>query len=211
MALFMKKTNTGTHAPLYTLSAEKTVLVVGLGNVGSKYNGTRHNIGFDAVDTFAKHNDFPKWELKKSLKAEVSVNQIIDNRVILVKPTTLMNNSGEAMQAVQKFYKLKNTHTVVVHDEIDVSFGSIRNRTGGSAAGHNGIKSLIDLCGDDFGRVRVGIGPVPAKKDSADFVLAKFSKDEQKNIPALLNEVSVIISEYLATGKLPTDTRKVIE
>lgn len=208
MGLFSKRTDTGLHAPLYSLTAEKTVLVVGLGNPGKKYDGTRHNIGFGCVDVFASHHDFPAWQDKKSLKCLVSTSTIVNCRVILIKPATFMNNSGEAVQAVQHFYKLTNEQTVVIHDELDIDFGSIRSRVSGGTAGHNGVKSLVEQCSEDFGRIRVGVGPKkPAAIDSADFVLQPFSKEQKKSLTALTNEVSVILSEYLASGHLPHDTR----
>jgi len=211
MGLFTKRTETGLHAPLYSLTAEKTVIVVGLGNPGKKYGGTRHNIGFECVDAFAKHHSFPAWQEKKSLKCLLSTATIVNCRVVLIKPTTFMNNSGEALQAVQRFYKLTNEQTIVVHDELDVDFGSIRSRLGGGAAGHNGVKSLAEQCVEDFGRIRVGVGPkTPVSIDSADFVLQKFSKKQKASLTDLTNEVSVIISEYLAGGQLPNDTRKFI-
>lgn len=208
MGLFTKRTETGLHAPLYSLTAEKTVLVVGLGNPGKKYDCTRHNVGFECIDAFVKHHDFPAWQEKKSLKCLISTSTIVNCRVVLIKPTTFMNNSGEALQAVQRFFKITNEQTVVIHDELDVDFGSIRSRVGGGTAGHNGVKSLVEQGSEDFGRIRVGVGPKkPASIDSADFVLQPFSKEQQKSLTALTNEVSVILSEYLASGHLPHDTR----
>lgn len=211
MALFQRKSNTGLHQPLYSISASKTVLVVGLGNPGKNYDGTRHNVGFAATDAFAATNDFPTWIDKKDLKCQVTAHLLADAKVILVKPTTFMNLSGEAVRAVQNFYKLTNAQTIVVHDELDIPFGQIRTRTGGGTAGHNGVKSLVEQCGEDFMRVRIGIGPkFPPETDSADFVLAKFDEEQKKSLSALLNEVGVIITEYLASGHLPAETRSIL-
>lgn len=208
MALFVKKTNVGTHAPLYSTGLEKTVLVVGLGNIDKEYEGTRHNVGFLCVDEFAKQNDFTSWSTKKDLKCLFTKQLVGDTSVILIKPTTYMNNSGEAVQAVQKFFKLDNSKTLVIHDELDIDFGHIRTRVGGGSAGNNGIKSLIQHVGEDFTRIRIGVNNEHNQKmDSADFVLAKFNKEEQAHLPKLTREVSTLISEFLATGNLSHETR----
>ena len=130
-------------------------------------------------------------------------------RVILCKPTTYMNESGKAVQAVQRYYKIANSSTLVIYDELDINFGQIRTKRGGSSAGHNGVKSLLSHCGDDFGRARIGIGPkVPEQIDSADFVLSKFSDKEQKKKSLLLKESNAILSEYAhGAGELLEETR----
>lgn len=207
----MKKTDTGTHAPIYTIGSNKTVLVIGLGNVGREYDGTRHNIGFEAVDYYAEQQNFADWVVKKDLKAAVSSQTVAGTRVILAKPTTFMNLSGEAVQAVAHFYKVSPSDILIVHDELDIDFGKIRTSVDGSAAGHNGIKSVIEHNGDKFGRIRIGIGPKsPEKMDSADFVLAKFNDKELKKIPATVKEVSSIISDFSASGSLFIETRNVL-
>jgi PTH1 family peptidyl-tRNA hydrolase len=210
MALFQKKPQTSDNMPLYTVGLQQTVLIVGLGNIGKKYDGTRHNVGFACVDELAKQQDFTPWIDKKDMRCQVSTGNIGSTRVVLAKPTTLMNLSGEAVQQVGHFYKVTNTKTLLVHDELDLDFGQIRTRTGGSDAGHNGIKSVIKHIGSDFHRVRVGIGPVPEKMDSADFVLARFSKDEQRHLPELIREVNSMVVEFIAGGELTHDTRNFI-
>lgn len=208
MGLFVKKTNTGTHAPLYSIGSEKTVLLVGLGNIDKEYGGTRHNIGFACAEAFADQHDFPSWSEKKDLKCLLTKQIVGDTRVIAIKPTTYMNNSGEAVQAVQKFYKITNQQTLVIHDELDINFGQIRTRLGGGSAGNNGIKSLIQHIGEDFTRIRIGVkNDLSEKIDSADFVLGKFSKEEQSELPKLTREVSTLISEFLATSNLEHETR----
>jgi len=139
----------------------------------------------------------------------MATGRLGDTKVIAIKPTTFMNLSGEAVQAVAHFYKIPLERIVAVYDEIDVDFGQIRLRTGGGSAGHNGVKSLIEHLGEDFGRVRVGIGPKDHEQmDSADFVLAKFSAEEQAQIKNLTRETSAILSEYAYAGaQLPQETR----
>lgn len=197
--------------PLYSLGQNKSVLIVGLGNMGKEYVDTRHNIGFAAVDALASSQDFDGWTVKKDLKCQIASGTVADTRVTLVKPTTMMNLSGEAVQAVANFYKIQPSHIVVVHDELDVAFGQIRTRIGGSSAGNNGIKSVTQHMGPDYGRVRIGIGPKkPAQMDSADFVLAKFSEEDQKQMKNLLQEATAILSEYIHAGQLPAETRSFI-
>ena len=208
MALFQKRPQVSNPVQFTTVGLNKTLLIVGLGNPGEEYAGTRHNIGFACVDEFARKNDFQGWMSKKDLRCELAQTTLGDTRVILCKPQTFMNLSGEAVQAVQHFYKLNNTQTVVVHDELDINFGQIRMRVGGSAAGNNGVKSVSQQIGEDYGRVRIGIGPKkPEQMDTADFVLQDFSKAEQAKLPALLREVSALLSEYAYGSPVTAETR----
>ena len=211
MALFQKKPQFSTGVPLYTLGANRTVLIVGLGNPGKKYAGTRHNIGFASLDNFAKANEFPAWTLKKDLKSEINQHNLGATRVLLAKPQTFMNLSGGAVRLVQAFYKLPNSFTLVVYDELAIPFGQLRTRVGGKDAGHNGVKSLIESIGPEFGRLRVGVGSQGAKTaDSAAFVLKKFSKDEQSVMPVLLQETNALITEFIFGGQLSHETRTIL-
>jgi PTH1 family peptidyl-tRNA hydrolase len=211
MALHQKKPQVGSTMPLYTLGLQKTVIIAGLGNVGKEYDGTRHNIGFAAVDNLAEKLEFPDWTGKKDLKCQMSMQTINNTRVILLKPTTFMNLSGEAVQAAQNFYKVPLDQVLAVHDELDIPFGQIRVRIGGTDAGNNGVKSLIQHLGEDFGRVRVGIrNDIAEKADSADFVLGKFTAEEKKQLPALLRETTAILSEYIHGQPLTHETRSFI-
>lgn len=209
MSLFQRNPfGDAEHKPLYTLGLNKSVLVVGLGNVGKEYDGTRHNIGFACLDALAAAHHIEGWVTKKDLKCSLAMGMVGDTRVLLCKPTTMMNLSGESVQALQHFYKLSNKDTVVVHDELDIAFGQIRCRIGGSDAGNNGVKSLIEHLGEDFGRIRVGIGPkTPKQMESADFVLGNFAKNEQAKLKDLKLEVTAVLTEYIASGELPHDTR----
>lgn len=211
MALFQKKPVTGTSIPLYTIGSNKTLLVIGLGNPGKEYSRTRHNVGFDVLDYFAAKNGFPAWTTKKDLKAEITIHALGQNRVILAKPATFMNNSGESAQALQHFYKVYNQNTLVVYDELAIKFGQLRARVGGTDAGHNGVKSLISHLGGDFGRLRVGAGnEFSQKAEAADFVLGKFSPQEQANLAPIMQEASAMISEYIFGGQLPHETRTIL-
>ena len=211
MALFQKKPEIGQNLSLYTIGMQKNILIVGLGNVGKEYDGTRHNVGFAAVDRFAKEQDFAPWIEKKDLKCHLTSVQLGDTRVILIKPTTMMNLSGQAAQATAHFYKIQSDHIIAVYDDIDVNFGQIRTRMGGSSAGHNGVKSLTGVLGEAYGRVRIGIGPKqPEQIDSADFVLARFSSEQEAQLDNLTREASAILSEYAYSGQLPHETRNFI-
>jgi PTH1 family peptidyl-tRNA hydrolase len=177
MALFQRKMDASGGSSLYTVGMSKNILIVGLGNPGKKYDGTRHNIGFEVLDNFVKKNEFSGWMSKKDLKCDVATATMGSTRVILCKPTTFMNVSGEAAQAVQRFYRIYNSGTLVVYDELAIPFGSLRTRVGGSDAGHNGVESLISHLGDDFNRLRIGTGNELSKKaDASNFVLGKFTK-----------------------------------
>ncbi len=210
MALFQKNPYDSTEKQaLYTLGLNKTVLLVGLGNKGKQYQGTRHNIGFACVEALTQKLDLPAWIEKKDLKCLHTSGVVGNTRVIVIKPTTFMNLSGEAVQSVATFYKIQNDSIVVVHDELDIPFGQIRTRKGGADAGNNGIKSIIQHIGEDFGRVRIGIKAV-TPMDSKDFVLAKFDEKQQKQLPNLIKETTAILTEYVYSGQLPHETRSFI-
>lgn len=209
MSWLTQRPQTSDPTNYYSIGKNRTILLVGLGNAGEEYDLTRHNAGFMCLDDFiAKTTEMESWVLKKSLKSSISQGRVGENRVIAIKPTTFMNLSGEAVQAVAQFYKINPENIVVIHDELDVDFGQIRNRIGGSAAGHNGIKSVSQHIGEEFGRIRIGIGPKkPERIKSEDFVLQKFSKDQQAQLPNMYKEVGAILSEYLFGTEMPHDTR----
>ena len=162
-------------------------LIIGLGNVGKEFNGTRHNSGFMAVDTYAKENDFPAWQEKGKFKAYVSEDFIAGKKVVLAKPTTLYNLSGDSVRALKDFYKLDNKDIIVMHDELDLPFGTVKEKQGGRSAGSNGLKSIISHIGADFKRIRIGIkNELLEKMDAADFVLAKFSSTEKKQLDEVI-------------------------
>lgn len=196
----------------YSISiSTSTVLIVGLGNIGKEYDKTRHNVGFMALDAFAAANDFSAWQEDKKFKGFVAEKTMGAVRVLLLKPSTFMNLSGEAVQAIAQFYKIDAERIVVVHDELSIAFGQIRNRVGGQAAGHNGIKSIIQYMGADFGRVRIGIKDEFSKiSDTSKFVLGKFSGVEQSYLEDIFTEVNGILTEYVYGGELPKDTRSIV-
>lgn len=171
------------------------VLVVGLGNIGKKYEGTRHNVGFAVVDLLREAKSMPAWQEKTRFKAHVTESFIAGKKIILAKPTTYMNDSGQAVRALKDFYNIPEKDITIVHDELDLPFGEVREKLGGGSAGNNGIKSLISHVGAGFRRIRVGIRNEQLEKmDPANFVLAKFNTQEKKQlgdiIQAALHKIS---------------------
>lgn len=159
-------------------------LIVGLGNPDKKYEQTRHNAGFMAVDFLVEKLGLPKFELKDKFKSEISMAERDDKKIIVAKPQTYMNNSGVAVQFLKNYFKIQPEDLIVVYDELDLPLGEIRLRQEGSSAGHNGIKSIIEYLGTDkFNRVRIGIRNKSADKIPADkFVLSKFSFFEKRKL-----------------------------
>ncbi len=153
-------------------------IIAGLGNPGRNYTGTRHNIGFDAIDTIASENNI-KFN-KTKFKADIGEGTIGGEKVILAKPQTFMNLSGESIRPLRDWYKIPDENIIIIHDDISLPLGKLRLRGKGSAGGHNGMKSIIYQLGTDiFPRIKIGVGAPPdADYDLADFVLGKFSKNE---------------------------------
>jgi peptidyl-tRNA hydrolase, PTH1 family len=160
-------------------------LVVGLGNPGTKYILTRHNIGFMVLDVLCQQAG-GTW--KNEHNADVLKTTFEKTQVILAKPQTFMNRSGESVQPLASFYKIPPENIIVAQDEVDLPFGGIKFQIGRSAGGHNGIKSVTEKLGTDkYYRLRIGVGrPAIPQMDTADFVLQNFSKEEQKQVPQIL-------------------------
>lgn len=207
MGWFAKKAPSSLAEPMYVSVSHKSVIIAGLGNPGKKYTATRHNLGFECVDFLANTLDFPQWKLKKDLKCLFSQKVVGNKRVILVKPTVLMNHSGEALRLITQYFEVTPSDLVVIHDELDVPYGQIRTKIGGSSAGHNGLKSVVEHLGAEFGRVRIGIGPKPIKIDSADFVLGKLAETERKHLASLKREAASLLEEFIYSPKLDKQTR----
>ncbi len=165
-------------------------LIVGLGNPGEEYKNTRHNIGFECLNAIARrHNlDFNK----KQAKARIAEGRIGDQRVVLAKPFTYMNLSGQAVIGLINWYKITPaTELLVIYDDMDIPFGTLRLREKGSPGSHNGMKSIIGQLGNQvFPRIRFGIGQGPAGRDAASYVLGRFTRDEQEQLPALIERVA---------------------
>ena len=172
------------------MQENKPVLVVGLGNPGNEYNLTRHNVGFMAIDAIAPSESVWKKE-KKALTTRFDFDGV---RIILAKPQTFMNNSGEAVGALMQFYKVPLENLVVIHDDMDIKVGGLREKTGGSSAGHNGIKSIDAHVGNNYRRIRIGIGH-PRDFNSpispVDWVLGKFDDKQLKQIKSVIETITI--------------------
>lgn len=151
-------------------------IIIGLGNPGKKYESTRHNIGFEVLDYMAREFNMPI--IKPKFKALIAEGRISGEKVILVKPQTYMNLSGESVMSIVKYYDVPLENVIVVYDDIDTELGKIRIRKKGSGGTHNGMRNILSLLGKDaFPRVRVGIGQ-PVNRSLVDYVLERFKKDE---------------------------------
>ena len=165
-------------------------LIVGLGNPGKKYEQTRHNVGFMALDLLAKKLGL-SWRESTKLKAELAKS----GEYVLAKPTTFMNRSGLSVSALLKFYKLTPADLIVIHDELDIDFGKWKLSSDSRAAGHNGVQSIIDRLGSKkFTRFRLGIrSDLNQETDAEKFVLEKFSQDDLKALPDILEKLTIEI------------------
>ena len=212
MAWLQKRPQVTVQNNYFTVGKTSTLLIVGLGNPEKKYANTRHNIGFNCLDTFcAKYPEMSAWVNQHDLQCLIAKGQISDQRIIAIKPTTYMNLSGQAVNLVAKYYKIQPEHIVVVHDELDIDFGHIRTRYGGSDAGHNGIKSVSAAIGANYGRIRIGIGPKqPPEIDTADYVLQPFNQQEHEQLSNLQRECVAILSEFSYSQHLNEETRNFI-
>ncbi|MBJ6372648.1 aminoacyl-tRNA hydrolase [Sedimentitalea arenosa] len=163
-------------------------LIVGLGNPGAKYAGNRHNIGFMAVDRIAADHGFPPW--KGKFQGQLAEGRLGAEKVLLLKPETYMNNSGQSVGEAMRFYKLTPEDVIVLHDELDLAPGKLRVKTGGGHAGHNGLRSLHAHIGEAYQRVRLGIGH-PGRKDLVShYVLHDFHKADADWLDDLLRGIS---------------------
>lgn len=169
-------------------------VVVGLGNPGKDYANTRHNVGFDTIDLLGERNNITINKIKfKSVYGEGNIN---GEKVLLVKPQTYMNNSGETVRDIYNFYKVPIENILVVVDDIDIEFSTVRIRTKGSAGSHNGLKSIISLIqNQEFPRIKIGIGTKKQNQDLASFVLSRFLKEER----SLIEEAILTAAESVET------------
>jgi|ERR1700733_5181723 len=171
--------------------------IIGLGNPGPQYYYTRHNIGFRVLDALAVAHHL-SWQKKDN--AEVATLSLNNEKILLIKPQTFMNTSGKVIPALLK-QGIKAENILVVHDELEQPFGALKLRMGGSARGHNGLKSIIAACGDQFARLRFGIARPERKEDVPEYVLQKF-KENPIDIDQLIDQAVALIEQLLTTKKL---------
>jgi PTH1 family peptidyl-tRNA hydrolase len=175
-------------------------LVVGLGNPGPDYAGTRHNVGFLVADELASRCQ-GRFATHKRARAHVAEERLQGQRVVLAKPTTYMNESGGAVKGLLDFYKVPFEHLVVIHDELDIPFAALRLKLGGGDNGHNGLRSIRrSTSTGDWYRVRVGIGRPPGRQDPADFVLKPWASVERPELPMLVSDAADAVELLVAEG-----------
>jgi PTH1 family peptidyl-tRNA hydrolase len=183
-------------------------LVVGLGNPGPEYAGTRHNVGFRVVELLATRAGGGKFSRHRKANAEVLEGRLGERRVVLAKPRTYMNVSGGPVAGLLKYYSVPVEDLVVVHDELDLEFGVVRLKRGGGEGGHNGLRSVSSSLGSkDYLRVRLGIGRPPGRQDPADYVLKRFSAVEGKELDFIVDLAADATEALLADGLEPAQNR----
>lgn len=177
-------------------------LIVGLGNPGKEYEATRHNVGFLVVDQFAAKQRAEEWKANRNFKGDLS--QIIDpngEKIHLLKPTTYMNDSGSCIQKVCSYYKIPPEEMIIVYDEINLPVAEVKISLRGSAGGHNGMDDILKRIHSSFTRLRIGVGQKPHKEmDLADFVLGKFSPEDQNLINASMDHYLDCLQRLIRDG-----------
>ena len=174
-------------------------LIVGLGNPENEYANTRHNMGFDTINEIAKKNNINIT--KKKFKALYETGIIQEKKIILLKPQTYMNLSGQSIKEVVDFYNIQHEKIIIIYDDIDIDKGKIKIRKKGSAGSHNGMKSIIKELGfSEFGRVRVGIGQPEFKNDMINYVIGKVSEEEQNILQQGVKKAAEAVEEIIKSG-----------
>ena len=173
-------------------------LIIGLGNPGEKYEKTRHNAGFLAVDKMALSSKYQVLSTQSKFNAKISNGIIDDKKIILTKPQTFMNNSGEAIRAIVDYYKINIEDIIVIHDDLDISLGEYKISKNKNSGGHKGVQSIIDCLGTkDFARIRIGIMTENKKTPTEKFVLEKFSIEEMKAVKEIIRRIKGEIVKLL--------------
>ncbi len=177
------------------------LLIVGLGNIGKQYSNTRHNVGFMAADIISSRLSFSSFSESNKFKSTISSGDSFNEKIIIAKPSTYMNLSGEAVLAISHYYKIPSNKVIVIHDDIDLKLGDARIKLGGGNGGHNGLKSIDAHIGKDYWRVRIGVGRPLHSEDVADYVLTDFSKNDKMTVDEVLHEmINHIISQKFCLG-----------
>lgn len=182
-------------------------LVIGLGNPGPEYERTRHNVGFMVADLLAERIG-GRFTVHKKSGADLLEARLDGRKVLIAKPRTFMNLSGRPVAALARFFSVPPTEVIVVHDELDLPFGSIRLKRGGGEGGHNGLRSVSQsLTTKDYLRVRFGIGRPPGRQDPADFVLKPFSSPERKELPVIVEQAADAVELLVRVGLEPAQNQ----
>ncbi|MCB1501317.1 MAG: aminoacyl-tRNA hydrolase [Bauldia sp.] len=184
------------------------LLIAGLGNPGPEYAGHRHNVGFMAVDAIHRRHGFGPW--RRRFRGETAEGTIGGEKVLLLKPLTYMNESGRSVGEAMRFYKLTPTDVLVIHDEVDLPPGKLRMKSGGGAAGHNGLRSTSGAIGDGYRRMRIGVGHPGAKEAVPHYVLHDFAKVDRTWLEPMIEAIAEQAG-LLAAGKDPTFANRIHE
>ena len=175
------------------------LLLVGLGNPTPNSHNNRHNIGFKVVD--AINQKFGLSKQKPKFKGLLTTGNISNKKIYAIKPLTFMNNSGICIRELIEYFKIESENVIVFHDDLDINFGKIKTKFGGSSAGHNGVASIDKFIGKDYSRVRIGIGKPENKMSVSDFVLNDFSDDEQEHLEKItdniIDSIAILIDKKL--------------
>jgi PTH1 family peptidyl-tRNA hydrolase len=179
-------------------------LIFAQGNPGNKYQQTRHNVGFLALDFYGANRGVT-FQAKTKFHADIAEMSIDGEKVLLVKPTTYYNETGQSARLLADFYKIETTDILVIHDELALPFGTLRTREKGSDAGNNGIKSLNAHLGENYARIRVGTwNEIADKQDAFDFVLSKFSAEEMKKLSDdIFPKIAELIDDFITGDHIP--------
>ena len=167
-------------------------LIVGLGNIGAEYTHNRHNAGFIAADQLIRR--YGIGSVQKKFQALVTSASIADEQALILKPTTFMNSSGQAVGQAAHFYKIKPEDVFVLHDDLDLPFGTVKIKQGGGSAGHNGLKSIDSAFGNGYWRIRFGIGHPAPEREVVDYVLSDFTRKELQD----LDKMTAFIADHFA-------------
>jgi PTH1 family peptidyl-tRNA hydrolase len=174
-------------------------LILGIGNPGREYEQTRHNLGFAVVEALARRHG-ATWSHEKRFKTDLATWESPSGRVLLLKPRTFVNLSGETAQGLLAFHKLPPSDLLVVVDDLNLPTGHLRLRDGGSAGGHNGLRDIEARIGQNYPRLRCGCGPMPAGADQVDFVLGGFRPDEREDAAAMIDKAAAAAAAWVSEG-----------
>lgn len=175
-----------------------SLVIVGLGNPGKEYDKTRHNIGFMALDVLSQEYGQSDWQDKQKFSADIQEARIGVAPVLLVKPKTYMNLSGDSIRKIVDFYKLNSAEQIlVISDDVDLPLGELRLRMSGGPGTHNGLKSIVDTLGEEFPRLRIGLGNPPAGADLSSWVLSRLTTEEKDQFEEKFGDLAAMISEFV--------------
>ncbi len=183
------------------IADSSATLIVGLRNPGSSYEQTRHNIGAVAVDRFLSDNSLSLKRARQGIRADVAEANVNGSRAVLAVPRTFMNESGQAVAPLLKYYGIDPDRLLVVHDDIDVPLGKIKVQAGGGHGGNNGVRSLLGSLGsEEFWRLKIGVGRPPSHMDAADYVLGRFGANERETVDMAVYRAADVLESFIMDG-----------